>query len=230
MGMMDVTGAALVRVPKDLSAASVETLMVDLYAAFDAPSDVVLFVGSSSGTFCEGRTVAAGLVEPYEARAFASVLASLLDSPKPTLAFVDGAAMGEGLGLAAACDWIVATDRATFGLPDLQWGVMPAMIWPIITTRLSEGVARRWTISGHSRVASEAEAAGLIDGLIDSDDPVPALDHTIEMLRRADRDALRTFRHWIFEMREASIDTALARGASVTTQMIRTRRPAFADS
>lgn len=227
---MNITGAAVVRVPAELSAASVETLMVDLYAAFDASSDVVLFAGASAGTFCAGRTMMSGLVEPYEARAFASVLASLLDSPKPTLAFVDGAAMGEGLGLAAACDWVVATEQATFGLPDLQWGVMPAMIWPIITTRLSEGVARRWTVSGHSRVAAEAEAAGLIDGLIDGDDPGPALDHTIEMLRRADREALRTFRHWIFEMREAPIDTALARGASVTTRMIRTRRPAFADS
>lgn len=216
---MELSAAAVVRLPEHLSAGTVDALLLDLYAAFDAPSSAVVLVGADSETFCAGLALEAEGIDGIETRAFASVLASLLDAPKPTLAFVDGRALGGGLGLAAACDWVTATDRATFGLPELLWGSIPATIWPIVTTRMAEGMARRWTISAEARSAAEALAAGLADEVVPADRAFPALNATVRMLQRAEPGALRTLRHWMFETRQESVDTVLARGASVNARM-----------
>jgi enoyl-CoA hydratase/carnithine racemase len=217
---MELEKAALVRLPAHLSPSSVDTLMIDMYAAFSSPAAVVVFVGAEPGTFCSGLDLASeDDDERFDVRGFSSVLASLLDSPKPTLAFVDGRALGGGLGIAAACDWVTATDRSSFGLPELLWGVIPAMIWPIIVTRMTEGVARRWTLSADTRDAPEALAAGLVDELVLVDEGTAALTRTVAMLERAEPMAVRTLRHWMYETRDSSIDTALARGAAVTAQM-----------
>jgi enoyl-CoA hydratase/carnithine racemase len=94
------------------------------------------------------------------------------------------------------------------------------MIWPIIVTRMTEGVARRWTLSADTRDAPEALAAGLVDELVLVDQSWAALTRTVTMLERAEPMAVRTLRHWIYETRESSIDTSLARGAAVTEQMV----------
>ena len=221
---MELHNATLVRLPAQLSSSSVDTLMIDMYAAFSSPAAVVVLVGAEPGTFCTGLDLGTeDDEERFDVRGFSSVLASLLDSPKPTLAFVDGRALGGGLGIAAACDWVTATDRSSFGLPELLWGVIPAMIWPIIVTRMTEGVARRWTLSADTRSAPEAQAAGLVDELVSVDDSRAALERTVSMLERAEPMAVRTLRHWMYEIRESSIDTALARGAAVTMQMAEAR-------
>lgn len=217
---MELHNATLVHLPAQLSPSSVDTLMIDMYAAFSSPAAVVVFVGAEPGTFCTGLDLHyEDDGERFEVRGFASVLVSLLDSPKPTVAFVDGRALGGGLGIAAACDWVTATDRSLFGLPELLWGAIPAMIWPIIVTRMTEGVARRWTLSAETRTAAEAVSAGLVDELVPVDHSQGALRRTVTMLERAEPMAVRTLRHWMYEIRESSIDTALARGAAVTVQM-----------
>lgn len=217
---MEINNAALVRLPAQLSPSSVDTLMIDMYAAFSSPAAVVVFVGAEPGTFCSGLELATEDDEDrFDVRGFSSVLASLLDSPKPTLAFVDGRALGGGLGIAAACDWVTATERSQFGLPELLWGVIPAMIWPILVTRMNEGVARRWTLSADPRNATHAQAAGLVDELVSVNQSWAAVKRTVTMLERVEPMAVRTLRHWMYEIRESSIDTALARGAAVTAQM-----------
>jgi polyketide biosynthesis enoyl-CoA hydratase PksH len=215
---MEIRGAAVVRLPEHLSTATVDVLLMDLYAAFDSPAGVVVFVGADAGTFCSGMAMDSG-GEGVEARSFASVLVTLLDAPKPTLAFVDGRALGSGLGLAAACDWVTSTDRAVFGLPELLWGLIPATIWPIVTSRMGEGAARRWTISAHARSAKEALAAGLVDEVVPGDASIEGVNRAVGMLHRAEPDALRALRHWMFDARDESVETTLARGASVTARL-----------
>ena len=229
---MELTGTVIVRLPEQLSTASVTALTQDLRAAFDSPADVVLFAGADETTFCSGLALGDTTGDGIETRVFAAILASVLDAPKPTLAFVDGRAIGGGLGLAAACDWIVASDRATFGLPELVWGIIPAMIWPIVTTRLPEGTARRWVVSAHTRSAAEALAAGLIDETTPADRYRQALSRAIRMLRRSEPNALRRFRRWGRESRLQPIDAALTTAATITAQMaahpdVRARVSAF---
>jgi enoyl-CoA hydratase/carnithine racemase len=216
---VELTGTVIVRLPEELSTASVSALTQDLRAAFDSPADVVLVAGADEAAFCTGLALGDATGNDVDTRAFAAVLASVLDAPKPTLAFVEGRAIGGGLGLAAACDWIVASDRATFGLPELVWGLIPAMIWPIVTTRLTEGTARRWVVSAHTRSAAEALAAGLVDEVAPADRCHPALRRAVRMLRRSEPNALRRFRRWGRESRLQPINAALTTAAAITEQM-----------
>lgn len=206
---MELTGAVDVRLPSELSTSSVGPLRTALAAAFDGPAQIVLFTGADDATFCTGLALDAASGSEVGTVAFAEVLALVADAPKPTAAFVDGRAIGGGLGLAAACDWVVATDRATFALPELLWGIIPAMIWPLVVARLGENGARRWTVSAHARSAREALEAGLVDELAGA-------GHERRNLERATRMLLR---RWARDTRQRSLDEVLARGADLTARM-----------
>src|SRR4030095_2477202 len=105
------------------------------------------FVGHDAATFCAGMNVDAVLEDRQAMGIFADLFTMLQSSPKPLLAVVDGAAIGGGLGLACACDWVVATSRATFALPELLWGLAPATIWPIVSSRMTGDDAWGWNLS-----------------------------------------------------------------------------------
>src|SRR5438477_5999325 len=88
---------------------------------------------------------------------------------KVTLAVVDEQALGGGVGLAAVCDYVLATERATFGLPELLLGLVPATIFPILLERMPPQRARRLALLGHTQNAAQASASGLVDEVVASD-------------------------------------------------------------
>lgn len=216
---MELTEATVVRLPAQLAPDSIAPLVHAVRAAFDSPSRLALFVGADDHTFCTGLALDGDHAGDVDTQAFAELLAELADAPKPTLAFVDGRAIGGGLGLMAACDWVVASERASFALPELLWGIIPAMIWPIVTMRLTEGTARRWTISAHARSAAEACAAGLVDDVAPAGREQDAVRRAARMLRRAEPNALRCLRRWARDARGPSLESVLTRGASLTAGM-----------
>src|SRR5687768_10554164 len=125
---MELIGArAVVTLPERLTADSVAGVASALEAALASPARVVALTGAAEGTFCLGLALdAPDDSHPATAR-FADLLLSLHRAPKPLLAIVDGQAIGGGLGLASACDWVVASDRSVFALPELLWGLVPAI-------------------------------------------------------------------------------------------------------
>ena len=86
-----------------------------------------------------------------------------------TIAVVDGAAVGGGMGLAAAADIVVATQRARFALSETSLGIPPAQIAPHLVARLGERLARRLALTGARLDGREAAALGLADFTCDSD-------------------------------------------------------------
>jgi len=220
---MELNGASVVRVPERLHRSSVAQLAAALHRAFDDPAPVVLLVGASDETYCLG--LALDDEGPLHAREFADVLLQLSDAPKPTLAYVDGAAIGGGFGLACSCDWLVASERATFALPELLWGLIPAMIWPAVVRRLGDNVARRWTVSAHTRSAREADDAGVLDERLPGDAcgaapaPSASLARTVRMLSRLEPRALQQWRRWQRASRDGALPDVLQRGAALTSAM-----------
>ena len=216
---MELADTATVRLPAELSPGSVGPLRAALDAAFEGPARVVVLTGADDATFCTGLALDPAEGRPVETAAFAEVLALVADAPKPTAAFVDGRAIGGGLGLAATCDWVVATERATFALPELLWGIIPAMIWPLVVARLGESGARRWTVSAHARSAQDARDAGLVDELAATGRELRDLQRATRMLLRAEPTALRHLRRWARETRQQPLDDVLVRGADLTGRM-----------
>lgn len=229
---MELTRAAAVQLPIDLDAASMAVLTRDLQAALASPAPIVTLHGATPDTFCLGLAVGSG-AGGAPTFAFSDVLAAMHRAPKPLLAVVDGRAIGGGMGLACACDWVVATERSTFALPELLWGLVPAIIWPVLTERMAPHAVRQWTVSAHSRSAMEAHAAGLVDDLVPHANLDRGIERGMRTLRRLDPDALCRLRGWARESRQLDLPAALRRGAEITGAMllqpsVRRRWDAFA--
>lgn len=81
---------------------------------------------------------------------------------KPTIARINGAAFGGGLGLIAACDIGIATDTARFALTETRLGLVPAVISPYVIRRIGETHARRYFLSAERFDSLRACEIGLI--------------------------------------------------------------------
>lgn len=217
---MELNDAAVVQLPATLTPDTVQRLRAAFDAAFEGPARVVVLVGATDETFCTGLAVDEG--GPVDTEPFASILASLSDAPKPTLAYVDGRTIGGGFGMACACDWLIATERAAFGLPELLWGIIPAMIWPAVTGRLGVNTARRWTIAAHTRSACEAFESGAVDEFVPCARGAAAVARAVRNLMRLEPDATRQLRRWTREVHEGPLADVLERGAALTRRMAAT--------
>jgi hypothetical protein len=146
-----------------------DTLIARLTAAFvslDDDPDVRAVVLTGAGrSFCAGadlnwmkRMAAFGPEENLaDAHALAAMLRSLYALSKPTIARVNGAAYGGGVGLVAACDVAVAVAEATFALSEAKLGLIPATIGPYVVEAIGARQARRYFLA--------AEGAGEGRGL-----------------------------------------------------------------
>jgi enoyl-CoA hydratase/carnithine racemase len=218
---VELTAIARVHLPIDLDAGSMAALTRDLHAAIASPAPIVALTGAGAGTFCLGLAVGSRSLDGAPTHAFSDLLTTMHRSPKPLLAAIDGRAIGGGLGIACACDWIVGTDRSSFALPELLWGLVPAIIWPVLTDRMAPHVVRQWTLSAHSRTAAEASAAGLIDELVQPDQLERAIARGTRNLKRLDPEALLRLRSWARESRQHALPAALRLGADLTAAMLK---------
>lgn len=87
---------------------------------------------------------------------------TLLDAPAPTAAVVRGRCFGGGFELALACDFIFASDSATFGLPEVALGVFPPAAAALLPHRTTTARATRAILTGAPESAADWLAAGLL--------------------------------------------------------------------
>ncbi len=96
------------------------------------------------------------------AKSFSNLLHHIRTLPMPTIALVNGAAMGGGVGLVAACDIAIATKKAFFSLSEVRLGLIPSMISPYVIEAIGSRQARRYFTTGERFDAEEAERIGLV--------------------------------------------------------------------
>lgn len=87
----------------------------------------------------------------------------------PTIALVDGAARGGGVGLAAACDVVVATEAASFALTEVRLGLLPAVIGPYLVRAIGERAAVRYALTAEPFDAAQAARLGLVHRVVAAD-------------------------------------------------------------
>ena len=97
-----------------------------------------------------------------DARRFAHMLCVLSTLSKPTIARVQGAALGGGTGLAAACDMAVASTDAVFSTSEVKFGIIPAVISPYVLRAIGPRQALRYFQSAERISAERALAIGLV--------------------------------------------------------------------
>jgi len=146
-------------------------------------------ISSDGPDFCRGVDIAA---LSRDAEALADALRTIGDcllivrrSELPVIAAVNGQAIGFGVGLAAACDQVVAAADSTFYLPELVLGFLPRMIAPFLLRRISRGKLGYLASSARPITASEALSASLVDEI--------ATDRLQACVEAAEKRLVRTF-------------------------------------
>ncbi|MCZ2104696.1 MAG: enoyl-CoA hydratase/isomerase family protein [Burkholderiales bacterium] len=155
-----------------------EAMIAQLDAAFvqlaDDPTVRVIVLAGSGKHFSAGADLqwmqrAAQADRAWnlaDAERFAAMLARIEQSPKPTVARIQGAALGGGVGLACACDIAIAADNASFAVSEARFGIIPSVIGPYLLNAVGRRQARRLALSTTRIQADEALRIGLVQEVV----------------------------------------------------------------
>ena len=116
-----------------------------------------------------------------DARALAGMLRTLAEMHKPTIARVQGAALGGGTGLTAACDIAVASTQAVFATSEVKFGIIPAAISPYVVRAIGARQSYRFFQTAERIDAQRACALGLVHEVV----PPEQLDAKVQELVQA---------------------------------------------
>lgn len=139
----------------------------------------------------EGKAFSAGVavedhlgdrVKPM-LEAFHRIFHHLRALPCPTVAAVQGAALGGGSELATFCDWVIAAEAATFGQPEIKVGVFPPIAALHYPGRIGLARTLQLLLTGDVIGAPEAERIGLVDRVVPSDQLQSAVEEVLTKLR-----------------------------------------------
>jgi methylglutaconyl-CoA hydratase len=111
--------------------------------------------------------------------------------PRPTLALVQGACYGGGVGMVACCDVAIASASARFALTEVRWGVIPAPIIPQLCAAMGVRSLRRYGVTGEAFDAEEARRIGLIHEVCADDALDEAAAPIIEAVLKSAPEAVR---------------------------------------
>ena len=197
--VQDALGKALDELERDKSARVL--VLAGRGAAFCAGGDLSRMEQAAKMTRARSKA---------EAARFAKLLYRMHSFPKPLVARVHGPAFAGGMGLAAACDLVVAAEEAEFCLPEVKIGLVPAMISPYIVRAMGEAQARRYILTGERLAAREAHRIGFVHECV----PAAELDARVEkfcaLLAQAGPQALAKSKKLLAKVGQAAISPKLA--------------------
>ena len=180
-----------------------DALIADLTAAFqkvgDDPAVRAVILASEGKSFSAGADLnwmrrMAGYSEAEnvaDAKALAGLMQAIDTCPKPTIARVQGAAFGGGVGLVACCDIAVASERASFCLSEVKLGIVPAIISPYIVRAIGPRAARRYVQTAERFGAAEAHRLGLVHEVAAEDALDAVIGGIVDALRQGGPQAQR---------------------------------------
>lgn len=205
-----------------------EAMIVDLDFAFatlaEEPDIRVIVLAGAGKHFSAGadlqwmkRASEASLEwNQQDARRFAGMLARIEACPKPTVARVQGAALGGGVGLACACDIAIASDSASFAVSEARFGILPSVIGPYVVNAVGKRQARRLALTTERVGADQAMALGLVQQVVPAADLDRAVDEVVRQLLGAGPGAQREIKQ-LFAQLEIGPITAEVRELTAAT-------------
>jgi enoyl-CoA hydratase/carnithine racemase len=154
-----------------------DELLDDLIAAFEAARDdgavrCVVLASTHATTFSSGGNLAGfaadvPLVHKHAAtERFPRLFTLIGELGKPVVCAANGHCLAGALGLALACDLVVASEQATFGTPEINVGVFPFMILALIVRNVGRKKAVEMLLMGERFDAREAERLGVVNRVV----------------------------------------------------------------
>jgi len=183
-------GRALVVINRPESRNSLSwTVMTELREALaaakaDPAVRVVVLTGAGDKAFCAGADLSgmaadSGFAAVHDARGeLARLFKEMWELGKPIIARVRGYALAGGFGLACACDFVICSDDAQFGTPEINVGLWPHMITVPLTRSMPPKKALELMMTGRRVLADEAERIGFVNRVVPADE----LDEAVHLL------------------------------------------------
>lgn len=195
-------------------------MISELGAAFEAVKEEksvrVLILTGKGKSFCAGadinwlRDIINYTYEQnlQESLHLAEILHKLYSLPKPSIAVVNGATIGGGNGLLSACDIVVASDKAQFGLSEVKIGLVPAAISPYVIRRIGEVNAREYFLTGKRISAQKAFEIGLLNEVVPHERLEERVGEIADLLLTSGPKALASCKDLIFNVLRMSLEEA----------------------
>lgn len=142
---------------------------------------------------------------------FHAVFRTLELLSKPTIAVVDGAALGGGCELVAGCDIVISSPRAKYGQPEIKLGVFPPVAAVLLPRVVGERRARELVLTGELFDAQEALRIGLVSHVVESSQLETKLQEILSRLRELSAPALEATRRALDSARGRPFLEALER-------------------
>ncbi|WP_107775022.1 enoyl-CoA hydratase/isomerase family protein [Nocardioides sediminis] len=169
------------RNPLDRESSS--ALRAALHAAFEDPAVRSVGITGAGDAFCAGgdlRQMARFREIPVEEayawpQAIVDLHKDMLDAPKPVVAAVNGPAFAGGMGLAGMCDIVIASDRASFAMPEAKLGLFPMIIVAHLARSIPRKVLLEMMMTGDAIDAAEAHRIGFANRVV----PAAGLDDAL---------------------------------------------------
>ena len=147
------------------------------------------------------------------------VIKAMLDSAKPVIVAVNGAAFAGGLGLVAAADICVAVEDAPMSFSEVRIGVIPAVISVVCIPKLGLHNAMKLMLTGERFSGKQAADMGLVHRAVPADQLRAAVQEEIEMLKLGGPNALRECKRLVRRISQIGLDEGFAEAAPWSIRM-----------
>ncbi|QLG87188.1 enoyl-CoA hydratase/isomerase family protein [Chitinibacter bivalviorum] len=213
----------------------VAELTATLAAISQNSSARVLILTGSGDFFCAGtdhqwmlRGSKAGPDHNFEdALHIARLLRTLDRLPIPTIAHINGPAIGTGIGLISCCDMAVCTPNSWFSIPDTRLGLIPAVFGPYVINKIGSSAARRYFLSTEKFNPTTAQRLGLIHECPPSaQEAQNQVDLWVSELIKNSPHALTAAKRFITSVEHRPIDDAMLSDTAHRMAHIRTHEEA----
>jgi methylglutaconyl-CoA hydratase len=184
----------------------------------------VFILAGEGRSFCSGMDLRGVIDDPGAMgdmlQDLANVSQRIRALPVPTIARVQGAAVGGGCGLMIVCDFAFTHPDAKVGYPEVDLGVCPAVVAPWLIKKIGAGRARAMLLAGGTITGKQGFDVGLATHLCELDHLIEETDAFAHNLARGGKNALATTKAWLNEL-DGSLDgDVLARGAELSAKVI----------
>jgi len=192
-------------------------------AKSDPAVRLAVITGAGDRAFCAGgdlsqMSTASRDLEAHEGRGLlAGLFKDLWTLGKPTVARVHGFALAGGCGLAAACDFVVASDSSTFGIPEVKVGLWPYMITVPLLHCMPPRTLIRLMLTGRRFSATEAADLGIVSHVVPHDELDIAVGALVDALVKTSPESVALGRTTFYTLVDAELDLRLQTLQSMLT-------------
>lgn len=198
-----------------LSVKTLEKLVSLTRQAVEDPEvRVLVYTGAGEQAFCAGADLDGGIFDDpvglhRQRGALADLFRLMIRGGKPTIARVNGHALGGGFGLMCACDIVICVQRAKLGTPEVKVGVWPMLISAVLARIIPRRALLEMMMTGRLLTPAEALTLGAVSRVVERDRLDQTVSETVDSLTAQSPAALQLGKDTFWMVNDLGIDAGL---------------------